>query len=225
MKIKELAPEDRPREKFLEHGCSTITNAELLAILIGSGASGKSSINISQSILKSCDNNLSLLLKLTINDLKKFEGIGEVRAVTILAALELSKRIKSTDIELDVIKNSFDLYTLMKNKLEDLITEEFWVIFTNNSNKVLKKKCLSRGGLVSTTVDLRLVIRYALEECATKIILCHNHPSGEVNPSSSDIDITKKIQKAANFFDIEVIDHIIVGGGKYFSFKDEDIFL
>lgn len=224
IKIHDLAIEDRPREKLLEKGCKVLTNAELLAIIIGSGNSNSSAVNLAQIILKNYNNDLDVLAKCTIKDLQKFKGIGEAKAIAIISAMELCRRresqIKNT---VPVLKNSESIYNMMRSDLVDKIIEEFWIILVNNSNRFIKKQLISSGGISSTLVDPRVIFKTALEHSATAIILVHNHPSGNLSPSLRDIEITKKIIDGAKILDLIVLDHIIIAGNSYFSFVDDKL--
>ena len=223
--INQWAEDDRPREKFLLKGKSTLSDSELLAIIIGSGSRNESAVQLSQRILASSQNNLNSLGKLSIKQLTEFKGIGEAKAISIAAALELGRRRKYEEtIELDKITSSKIIFEIMHPIMCDLVHEEFWVLYLNNSNKVLHKAQHSKGGLTSTTVDIRMVFKTALEHNATNIVLSHNHPSGKLQPSQEDIDMTKKFILAGQQMNIPIIDHVIVTQSGHFSFKDNDIF-
>ena len=222
--IKEWAEEDRPREKLMNLGKSNLTNAELLAILIGSGNKEKSAVELAQEILIFYQNNLHSLGKATLAELTKFKGIGEAKAITIQSALELGKRRKSQEIiEKNKISSSKDAYELIHPKLSDLPYEEFWVILLNRANKPIESKLIGRGGVSGTVADVKLIFNRAIEQLSSGIILCHNHPSGNLNPSQADIQLTRKVKEGGKIFDIAVLDHIIVGDNNYFSFADEGI--
>lgn len=224
IKIHDLAVEDRPREKLLEKGCKVLTNAELLAIVIGSGNSNTSAVNLAQIVLKNYNNDLDVLAKCTIKDLQKFSGIGLAKAITIISALELCRRRESQiKNAVPILRNSESIYNLIKSDLVDKIVEEFWIILVNNSNRFIKKQLISSGGISSTLVDPRVIFKIALEYNATAIILIHNHPSGNLNPSLKDIEITKKVIEGAKTLDLVVLDHIIVAGNSYFSFVDDKL--
>lgn len=219
--IKQWALEDRPREKFLYKGIASLSDAELLAILIGSGSTSLSAVDLAREILKLADNNLHKLGKLQINDLKKLKGIGDVRAINIIAALELGRRRKASDINQEQkIRSSSDVYEIFHALLSDLNHEEFWVLYLNRSNKVLSRLRISQGGISGTITDVRLIMKTGIELLASSIIICHNHPSGNREPSEADIRITGKIKEASAFFDISVLDHIIVTDSGYYSFAD-----
>jgi DNA repair protein RadC len=222
--IKNWNPDDRPREKLLKKGCSALSDAELTAILIGSGSRSESAVDLAKRILASVDNNLQTLAKLNVTDLMRFKGIGEAKAISIVTALELGKRRRlEKALESKKITSSKAVFELMQPIIGDLKYEEFWVLYLNNSNKVLSKMCLSKGGLTGTLVDTRLVFKPALSHLATGIILCHNHPSGTLNPSKSDKQLTQKIKEAGHTLDIKVLDHLIITEKAYFSFADEGL--
>ncbi|MBN2681456.1 MAG: DNA repair protein RadC [Bacteroidales bacterium] len=224
MKIKDWAPEDRPREKLLEKGISSLTDAELIAILLGSGTKDETAVEVAKRILKNSDNNLNELGKLGVNDLIKEKGLGPARAITIIAALELGRRRKvSESNEKMVIKSSRDAFEIFQPLIGDLSHEEFWVVFLNRANKVIDKKKISQGGITGTVTDIRLIMKDAVNILASGIILCHNHPSGNNKPSDADIKITKKVKEAAQLFDINLLDHLIVADKNYLSFADEGL--
>lgn len=222
LKITDWAEEDRPREKMLLKGISSLSDAELLAILIGSGNKNETAVELSQRILYSVNNNLNSLGKLEINELiKNFKGIGEAKAITIVSALELGKRRKLSDSEKQIqIKSSKTVFEILHPILGDLKHEECWLLLLNKSNKVIKKQQVSRGGISGTLIDIRLIIKDAIENLASGIILIHNHPSGNITPSEEDNQITKKLKEACSLLEIELIDHVIIADNKYFSYKD-----
>jgi DNA repair protein RadC len=221
LKITDWAAEDRPREKLLERGASGLTDAELLAILISSGTRDKSAVDLGRELLGTVNNNLNSLGKLSVADLRKLHGIGNARAVTIIAALELGRRRKLAEApETIQIKCSHDVADIFQPILSDLAHEEFWILFLNRSNKVINRMKLSQGGLSGTVTDVRMVMKKAIEYLASGIIVCHNHPSGNLNPSESDSKITQKIKEAGGLMDIQLLDHIIVSGNDYYSFAD-----
>jgi len=221
IKITEWAVEDRPREKLIQKGTSSLSDAELLAILISSGTKHKSAVDLGRELLAVADNNLNSLGKLSINDLKKLHGIGSARAVTIAAALELGRRRKLAEVpEVPQIKCSKDVADIFQPLLSDLSHEEFWILFLNRSNKVINRMKLSQGGISGTVTDVRLVMKKAIECLASGIIVCHNHPSGNLNPSESDSKITQKIKDAGNMMDIQLLDHLIISDKDYYSFAD-----
>ena len=220
--IKNWSHDDRPREKLRDKGPRSLSNAELIAILIGSGSVDETAVDLSKRILASVDHDLQNVGKLSTTQLMKFKGIGEAKAIKIAAAMELSCRRRETDQkQLDKIKSSKSVFEIMNPLLGHLSHEEFWVLFLNNSNKILAKTQLSKGGMTSTIVDVRIVMKQALEHSAIAIILVHNHPSGSLIPSKSDTQLTEKFKLAAESLDIKVLDHIIVAEKTYFSFADE----
>jgi len=217
--------DDRPREKLMLKGKSALSDAELIAILIGSGSRNESAVGLSKRILSSVDNNLNALGKLTITQLMNFKGIGEAKAISIMAAMELGRRRRAEEaVQLDKITSSKMIFELMQPIIGELPHEEFWVLYLNNSNKVLSKLQQGKGGITGTLIDVRLVFKTALELGATAIILCHNHPSGGLIPSDADKQITKKLKAAGQNMDIQVLDHVIVTENGYFSFSDAEIF-
>ncbi|UMB61942.1 DNA repair protein RadC [Lutibacter sp. A80] len=222
--IKSWAEGDRPREKLLLKGKSALSDAELIAILIGSGNRNESAVELSKKILNSIDNSINKLGKLSVLDLQKFKGIGEAKAISIITALELGRRRRLEEaLELPKITSSKAVFSIMQPIIGELQHEEFWIIFLNNSNKVLYKQQSSKGGLTGTLVDVRLVFKKAIELYATAIILCHNHPSGKLQPSNADKLITSKLKKAGETLDIKVLDHLIITENAYFSFADESL--
>lgn len=222
--INQWAEDDRPREKFLLKGKSTLSDSELLAILIGSGSRNESAVQLCQRILASANNNLNVLGKLTIQQLMQFKGVGEAKAISIAAAMELGRRRRMEEaVELQKITSSKAIFEIMQPIIGELPHEEFWVMYLNNSNKVIHKTQLSKGGITGTVVDIRLILKIALEQNALTLILCHNHPSGKLIASESDIQITQKIKTAARQLDLTIIDHVIVTENGYLSFADEEI--
>jgi len=220
--IKHWAEDDRPREKLLLKGKSVLSDAELLAILIGSGSRNESAVELSKRILQHFSNNLSTLSKQSVKQLTQFKGIGEAKAISIVAALELGKRKRDTDgNEIKKIKSAEDIYHLLHPYLSDLLHEEFWCIYLNNSNTILNKSMLSKGGITASIVDIRILFKVALEHNATSIILIHNHPSGILVASEADKTITKKIIEAGKTLDIQVLDHVIITETSYLSFANE----
>lgn len=222
--IKNWSQDDQPREKLRDKGKSVLSDAELVAILIGSGNREESAVDLCKRILASVDNNLNTLGKLSVKQLMEFKGIGEAKAISITAALELGRRRRLEEgLQLEKITSSRSVFDVMQPILGEIPHEEFWILYLNNSNKVLQKKQLSKGGITGTLVDVRLVLKNALEVGATALILCHNHPSGTLKPSQSDKDITQKLKLAAQSLDIKVLDHLIITEKAYFSFADEAI--
>lgn len=221
--IKHLSEDDRPREKLLNKGRDSLSDAEILAILIGSGTREKSAVELCREILIDSNNNLNTLAKKTINDLMKFKGIGEAKAITIAAALELGRRRKSELKEnKPSIKSSADAYHYIKHKLEDLFHEEFHVILLNRANKIIKDVLISKGGLSGTVADGKLIFKAAITQSAAAIILVHNHPSGNLTPSQSDKQLTLRMKEFGQMIDLPVLDHLIIGDGDYYSFADEN---
>jgi len=222
--IKYWAEDDKPREKLMLKGKSTLSDAELLAILIGSGSRNESAVELSKKILASVQNNLNSLGKMSIQQLTKFKGIGKAKAISIIAAGELGKRRKEEGVqELIKITSSRIVYEIMQPIIGELPHEEFWVLYLNNANKIIYKAQLSKGGIIGTVVDVRLLLKTALEHNALSFVLTHNHPSGKLIASEADIQITQKLKLAAKQLDMSVIDHIIVTENGYFSFADEGI--
>ncbi|MDT0650542.1 RadC family protein [Autumnicola edwardsiae] len=222
--IKNWAEGDRPREKLLQKGRVSLSDSELIAILIGSGNRTESAVELSKRILASTKNNLSELGRLSITQLCEFKGIGTAKAITIVAALELGRRRRVEEaLDRKKITSSNSVFELMQPIIGELPHEEFWIVYLNNSNKVLDQLQLSKGGITGTLVDVRITLKKALELGATAIILAHNHPSGNLNPSEADKQLTKKLKTASESLDIKVLDHIIVTEKSYFSFADEGI--
>ena len=222
--IKSWAEEDRPREKMLAKGKEALSNAELIAILIGSGNSKETAVDLSKRILHDNKDNLIELSRLTINDLMKYNGIGEAKAVTIAAALELGRRRRFSEaLEKPSIKNSQVAYECFYAHLSDLNHEQFWIMLLNNANKVIKLEKIGVGGMTGTTADPKKIFNSALENNAASVMLCHNHPSGNVIPSNADKQITNNLVKAGQFLEIKILDHIIIGNDNYFSFADEGL--
>jgi len=224
LSIKEWAVEDRPREKMLVKGIRALSEAELIAILIGSGNLDESAVEVARRIMASVNNNLNELGKKTINDLQKFKGIGPAKAITIAAAMELGRRRKETEPdEKPKVVTSADCAAIFKPLLSDISHEEFWVLLLNRNNLVIDKMMVSQGGISGTVIDVRIILKMALDKLACSIILCHNHPSGNLIPSEADKDITKKIKEAGKHMDIPVLDHLIIANDAYFSFADEGL--
>jgi len=222
MIIKEWNEDDRPREKLFLKGRSTLSEAELLAILIGSGNRKDSALGLSRKVLSQSESNLAILSRISFTDLMKIRGIGKAKAAVIIAAMELGRRRKGQNsIEKMKLSSSGSVFELMQPLIGELEHEEFWILFLNNANKMKFKYRLSVGGITATLVDVRLIYKKALEHGATSIILCHNHPSGNLKPSQSDIILTKKVIKGGSLLDIKVLDHIIVAECDYYSFADD----
>jgi DNA repair protein RadC len=224
LNIKSWSPEDRPREKLMLKGTSALSDAELIAILLGSGTTTMSAVELAKRILQSVDNNLHDLARLSVKDLMKLKGIGEAKAITIIAALELGRRRKDSDPEeKPKITSSKDAVELVRAHLQDIHHEEFWIILLNRANRVVKKQQISQGGVAGTVADPKIIFKIALQELASGIILVHNHPSGNLTASQADIELTKKLKEAGKLLEIQVLDHLIIAGKKYFSFTDEGI--
>lgn len=220
--IKNWAEGDRPREKLLQKGREFLSDAELMAILIGSGSKNESAVEVCKKLLFKAEDNLNELGRFSVKQLMEVKGIGEARALTIIAALELGRRRRSSEaLEKKKISSSSSVFELMQPKIGELPHEEFWILYLNNSNKVIQEQPLSRGGITGTLVDVRLAFKQALQLAATAVILVHNHPSGNLNPSAADKQLTQKFKTAGESLDIKVLDHIIVTEKSYFSFADE----
>ncbi len=223
--IKSWAEEDRPREKLSAQGRRALTDAELIAILIGSGSRNETAVELSKRILHHYDNDLNKLGKASISELSNFKGIGEAKAISIIAALEIGRRRNDTESKVpETIGSSKDAYIIMKRHLVDLNHEEFWIILTGRSQKVLGKELVSKGGISETIVDPKIIFGIALQHQATNIYLVHNHPSGNLKPSQNDIILTKRLAEAGRIMDIKILDHIIIAEKSYYSFADEGVF-
>lgn len=224
LSIKEWSLEDRPREKLLTKGISSLSDSELIAIIIGSGSRDESAVQLSKRILGSVQHNLNELGKLSLDDLQKYKGIGEAKAIGIVAALEIGRRRKLTEsINREKITSSNDIYEIFHPILADLPHEEFWILLLNRSNKVIDRQKISQGGISGTVTDIRLMMKAALDKLASSIVLTHNHPSGNTKPSDADISITQKVKESGKLMDITLLDHIIITDGNYFSFADEGL--
>lgn len=222
--IKYWSEDDQPREKLMLKGKSVLSNAELIAILIGSGNTEASAVELSRQILESVNHNLNELGKLTVNDFKKFKGIGEAKAISIISALELGRRRKDSDInEKPKISSSKQAYAYMQADLSDLPHEEFWVIFLNRANNVIRKERISSGGVTGTIADVRIIFKMAVESLACGVILVHNHPSGNAVASNADKQLTQKLKEAGKVLDVPILDHIIFTDSGYFSFADDGL--
>ena len=222
--IKNWAADDRPREKLLTKGAAVLSDSELLAILINNGHKEKSAVELAKEILKLGGDNLNELGKLSLKELQKIKGIGEAKAITIAAALELGRRRHaSLALEKTVIKTSIDIAQYLRAIIKDFSYEVFAVLFLNKANKINHFEIISRGGLTGTVADPRVILKIALEQEATSIVLCHNHPSGNLRPSRADEELTQKIKIAAKYFDISVMDHLIVSEEGYYSFCDSGL--
>lgn len=222
--ITEWANADQPREKLLEKGKGILTDAELIGILIGSGSKTETAVELARRILSSVGNDLNALGKLNVAQLCKFKGIGEAKAISIIAALELGKRMKVLESPQRIrINNSKLVFEAIRNEISDLLHEEFWVLYLDRSNHIIRKSNISKGGVSGTVVDARIIFKQAIENLASSIVLCHNHPSGNLKPSEEDIRITKKLKDAGKLVEIAIIDHIIIAGNNFFSFADEGL--
>jgi len=222
--IKHWADDDKPREKLVQKGRSVLSDAELIAILIGSGSRNESAVELAKRILASVNNNLNELGKLSIKQLMQFKGIGEAKAVSIVAALEVGRRRRGEDAQkITKISSSKDAFDILHPTIGELEHEEFWILYLNNANNVLLSSLLSKGGLTGTLVDVRIVMRQALELGAVGLVLAHNHPSGTLRPSKEDRKVTQKLKLASAALDIKVLDHLIITQKDYFSFADEGV--
>ena len=220
--IKYWAEDDKPREKLMLKGKSVLSDAELLAIIIGSGSRNESAVDLSKRILAHVQNNLTALGKLSLRQLMEFKGIGEAKAISIIAATELGRRRRVEEVpELVKINSSRVIFDVMQPLIGELPHEEFWVLYLNNSYQIIHKTQLSKGGITGTVVDIRMILKIALEHNALSFVLVHNHPSGKLFASDSDLEITKKIQIAARQLDMHVVDHLIISGKGYYSFADD----
>lgn len=224
IKISQWAEEDRPREKLLLKGKVSLSDAELIAILIGSGTQAVSAVDLSRHILNSVDNDLATLARMSVKDLQRFKGIGEAKAIAIVSALELGRRRKALEPQKKTrIKSSGDVYELMRPELMDESIEYFYILLLNRAHDVIKKQLISQGGISGTVVDPKLIFKHALDNMANAIILVHNHPSGNLKPSQPDITLTKKLVEVGKNLDLLVLDHVIFADVGYFSFADEEM--
>ncbi len=222
--IKQWAEDDRPREKLLRQGVRSLSDVELLAILIGSGTRNETAVELARRILSAAGNNLGELARLDVAGLKMHKGIGEAKALTVIAAMELGRRRSDSNVlSREVISSSKDAFLVFQPLLTDLVHEEFWIALLNRSNKVIAREKISQGGIAGTVIDVRLIMKTAIEMLASAIILCHNHPSGNLRPSEQDLDITRKIGAAGKLMDVKVLDHIIIADNGYLSFSDEGL--
>ena len=224
LNIKQWAEEDRPREKMAAIGAENLTNAELLAILIGSGSKKESAVDLMKQLLADCNNNLNTLGKMTIRDLCLYNGIGEAKAITILAACELGKRRQAeTPEERPDLGTATRIYNHMHPVMQDLDVEEFWALLLNQHYRLIKKVSISHGGITETSVDIRIIMREAVLANCTILAVCHNHPSGNLSPSHVDKELTKSIKRACELMNIHFLDHVIVTDGQYYSFKEQGL--
>lgn len=222
-RVADLDDGDKPREKAMTGGIASLSNAELMAIILGSGMTGKSVISLSQEILREADGRLSRVARLTIPEMvKKYRGVGPAKAISLAAAFELGMRCTDDLAVMETaITSGEDVYKLVRSKLQRLNTEEFWVIHLSRANRVISQDCISRGGTAATVVDIKLVLKSAIDRLSSAIILVHNHPSGNLRPSAQDDTLTAKIKKAVEILDIRVLDHIIISPTGYYSYNDE----
>ena len=222
LNINQWAEEDRPREKMATLGAAALSSAELLAILIGSGSTKESAVDLMKRLLNDCNNNLNTLGKMSIHDLCQYNGIGEAKAITILAACELGKRRQmETPEERPDLGTATRIYNHMHPVMQDLDVEEFWVLLMNQNYRLIKKLRIARGGITATIVDIRLIIREAVLCNATQLVVCHNHPSGRITPSKEDNELTQSIMNACKLMNIHFLDHVIVNDGNYYSYHEE----
>ncbi len=220
--IRNWSDDDKPREKLLAKGRQALTDSELIAILIGSGNDKESAVELSRRILSSFNNSLSTIAQLSINELKVFRGIGEAKAISIIAGLEIGLRRKEQSVELNQqLLSSKDGFNYLVNDFHDLKHEEFWVIYLNRANRIIKKQCMSSGGVSGTIADIRMILKVAIDHLASYIIVAHNHPSGNLKPSQEDVNLTRKIKQAGELMDVRLIDHLIISNVGYYSFADE----
>lgn len=222
LKIKNWSPEDRPREKLLTKGTLALSDAELVAILLGTGTATVSAVELARQLLQGVGNNLHALARLSVKDLMKIKGIGEAKAIAVIAALELGRRRREIEVEEKPrISGSRDCFLILQPHLQDLPHEEFWILVLNRANRVIAKHRISQGGVAGTVADPKIIFKLAVSDLASAIILAHNHPSGNLAASQADIDLTRKMKHAGNLLEIQILDHLIVAGQKYFSFADE----
>ena len=224
MKIKSWSPEDRPREKLLMKGTAALSDAELIAILLGSGTAKLSAVDVAKKVLAHVENNLDTLAKISVKELMKAKGIGEAKAITIVAAMELGRRRKEqSPEEKPKLESSLSAFNIIEGDLMDLPHEEFWVLLLNRANRIIKKKRVSEGGVSGTVADPKIIFKLALEELASGVIVVHNHLSGSLQPSQKDILLTQKLKEAGKTLEINLLDHLIVAGHSYFSFADDGL--
>jgi DNA repair protein RadC len=222
--IKEWAVEDRPREKLMTHGIQSLSNSELIAILIGSGIKNQSAVELARKILSNAANDLDQLGRFSVSDFMKIKGIGKARAIAIVSALELGRRRKLSESASRLkIASSGDVYEALYQHLADLSHEEFWILLLNRSNRIIEKRKISQGGISGTVTDIRMILKFAIDALASSIILCHNHPSGNLQPSEADIQVTRKLKESSALMDINLLDHVIIAGKQYFSLADENM--
>ena len=221
MKITDWAVEDRPRERLWNKGPSSLSDAELIAILIGSGTRNRSAVDLARELLAMAGNSLTGLGRMSAGEIRMIKGMGDAKAVVIAAALELGRRRKAAEASASMqIKSSQDVFSIFSPVMEDLPHEEFWILFLNRANRVTGRMKISQGGVSGTVTDVRIVMKKAIESLASGLVICHNHPSGNTSPSDSDIRITRKIKEAGELMDIQLLDHLIIAGQAYYSFAD-----
>ncbi|MFN5171143.1 MAG: RadC family protein [Cyclobacteriaceae bacterium] len=221
LNIKNWSPEDRPREKLMTKGTGVLSDAELMAILISTGTAKMTAVELARLVLQHVNNDLNALARLSVKDLMKVKGIGEAKAITIVAALELGRRRKELEPEAKPkITGSKDAFELLRGDLMDLPKEEFWVLLLNRANRVIAKRRISEGGVSGTVADPKIIYKFALEELASGVIVAHNHPSGNLSASQQDIELTRKLKEGGRMLEIQLLDHIIVAGTQYYSFAD-----
>ncbi len=220
-RIKSWAAEDRPREKLLNKGAAALTDAELLAILIGTGIPKKSAVDLAKLLLQSVDNSLSQLGRLTVSDITKIKGIGKAKAIAIASALELGRRRNEDHIVRPKVSGSKEAFELLRADLMDLSQEEFWMLSLNRANLLIRKHKVSLGGTAGTVADPKVIFKRALDDQACAVIVAHNHPSGSLTPSTADIELTRKLKESGKVLEIQILDHLIVAGNRYYSFADE----
>ncbi len=222
--IKNLANDDKPRERLIAKGKSTLSNVELLAILISNGTRKKSALDLAREIMKKANNSLDELARYSVKDLCKIEGIGPAKAIAIIAAIELAnRRLLAIAKEKSIISSSNDAFAILRHHLQDLSHEEFWLLCLSRSGSVIAEIRISEGGVTGTVADPKIIFKHALDHLASGIVVCHNHPSGNLKPSEQDIYLTRKIKEAGKLLDINLMDHIIIANNKYFSFADEGL--
>lgn len=219
--IKNWNLDDRPREKLINKGASVLSNAELMAIILGSGSRSESAVGLAKRILQKADNNFAKLSRMQIEDFKQFKGVGEAKAVSLSATFEFARRRKEEVDVVTKIGSSSDIFKEMSSNLSDLNHEEFWVVFLNRGNRIIKKERISSGGITGTVVDNKIILKKALLHLASSVILVHNHPSGNLKPSPQDHNVTQKIKSACELLEINLLDHLIIAGNSYYSFADE----
>jgi DNA repair protein RadC len=223
LKIKEWAQDDRPREKMMQHGATSLSDAELLAIIIGSGTKNDTAVDVAKRLLACSCNSLCELGKKSVKDFVKIKGIGTAKAVSIAAALELGRRRRNDNFIVHTVKTSFDIFEIFQPVLGDLNHEEFWIMLLNRANKIISKHKISQGGISSVTADTKIIAKYAIENLASNVVILHNHPSQNINPGMEDEKITIKIKSALDIFNIKLMDHLIIAGNEYFSFADNGL--